>query len=63
MAHGTRCTSCRRRPRLADSVLCVSCGRRSLQASLTRLQQHTLQQPRSISTRDGRDDVRGHAAG
>ena len=63
MAHDNRCTSCRRRPRVADSVLCVSCGRRSLQASLTRLQQHTARQADAVGAPQDHDHLRRHAAG
>ena len=63
MAHDNRCTSCRRRPRIADSVLCASCGRRSLQASLTRLQQHTIRQADAVGARHDQEHVRRHAAG
>lgn len=63
MAHDNRCTSCRRRPQLADSVLCVACGRRSLQASLTRLQQHNGRQADTVGARQDQEHLRRHAAG
>lgn len=45
MSDQDRCTICRRRPRIADSVLCAICGYLTIEASLThRKQQANLGQ-------------------
>lgn len=62
MAHYDRCTVCLKRPRVVDSVLCATCGRRTLQASLIRLQGRTAPAADPIGAPDQRHR-RHHAAG